>query len=116
MSITRCTVSAAIGPRYLINKQFHSIFFYLPRSALDGIAEQSRTTRICGLSSKPGIGHDDAVIRHISAALQEGMCRSDETNQLFIDHMMLALTAHMARVHGDLSLGVEPKRGSLAPW
>jgi AraC family transcriptional regulator len=103
-------------PRYLINKPFHSMFFYLPRSALDGIAEQSRTARIGGLSCKPGIGHDDAVIRHISATLREGMRRPDETNQLFVDHMMLALTAHVARAYGDLPSGVAPSRGSLAPW
>jgi AraC family transcriptional regulator len=103
-------------PRYLINKPFHSIFFYLPRAALDGIAEQSRTARVGGLSCEVGIGHDDAVVRHISAALQDGMSRPEETNQLFIDHMMLALTAHVARVYGDLPVGAELRRGSLAPW
>lgn len=103
-------------PRYLINKPFHSIFFYLPRSALDGIAEQSRTARVGGLSCKPGIGHDDAVVRHISASLREGMRRPGETNQLFVDHMMLALTAHVARVYGDLPPGTEPTRGRLARW
>lgn len=103
-------------PRYLINKPFHSLFFYLPRSALDGIAEQSRSASVGGLSCKPGVGHDDAVVRHISEALREGMRRPDETNQLFIDHMMLALTAHVARAYGDLPLGTEPRQGSLAPW
>lgn len=103
-------------PRYLINKPFHSIFFYLPRSALDGIAEQSREARVGRLSCEPGVGHDDAVIRHISAALREGMRRPDETNQLFIDHMMLALTAHVAKAYGDLPSGTEPLRGRLAPW
>ena len=103
-------------PRYLINKPFHSIFFYLPRSALDGIAEQSRSARVGGLSCKPGIGHEDSVIRHIGAALQQGMRRPDETNQLFIDHMMLALTAHVARAYGDRPLGAERLPGSLAPW
>jgi AraC family transcriptional regulator len=103
-------------PRYLIDKPFHSVFFYIPRSALDGIAEQSRTARVGGLSCEPGIGHDDAVVRHVGAALREGMRRPDETNQLFIDHMMLALTAHVARTYGDLPLGAEPTRGSLASW
>src|SRR5215510_470531 len=29
-------------PRYVIDKPFHSLFFYLPRSALDDIARQAR--------------------------------------------------------------------------
>jgi AraC-like DNA-binding protein len=103
-------------PRYVINKPFHSLFFYLPRSALDGLTEQSRTPRVGELACELGIGHDDAIVRHIGASLQEGLRRPDETNQLFIDHMMVALTAHVAQAYGGLRPGSEPTRGGLAPW
>ena len=103
-------------PRYVIDKPFHSLFFYLPRSALDGLTEQSRAPRVGELACELGIGHDDAIIRHIGASLQEGLRRPDETNQLFIDHMMLALTAHVAQAYGGLRPGSEPTRGGLAPW
>jgi AraC-like DNA-binding protein len=103
-------------PRYVIDKPFHSLFFYLPRSALDGLTEQSRTPRVGELACQLGAGHDDAVIRHIGASLQEGLRRPDETNQLFIDHMMLALTAHVAQAYGGLRPGTELARGGLAPW
>src|SRR5882672_4366751 len=73
-------------PRYVIDKPFHSLFFHLPRSALDGLTEQSRTPRVGELACELGVGHDDAIIRHIGASLQEGLRRPDETNQLFIDH------------------------------
>ena len=33
-------------PRYVIDKPFHSLFFYLPRSALDGVSEQSGARRV----------------------------------------------------------------------
>ena len=89
-------------PRYVIDKPFHSLFFYLPRSALDGLTEQSRVPRVGQLACELGVGHDDTVIRHIGASLQEGLRRPDETNQLFIDHMMLALTAHVAQAYGGL--------------
>src|SRR5882757_11480966 len=62
-------------PRYVINKPFHSLFFYLPRSALGDIARQPGVPRIGELSYEPGIGHDDAVIRHIGASLQQGLHR-----------------------------------------
>src|ERR1700755_3265384 len=84
-------------PRYVIDKPFHSLFFYLPRSALDGIAEQSHAPRVDELDCQIGVGHDDGIIRHIGASLQEGLRRPDEANQLFIDHMMLGLTAHVAQ-------------------
>ena len=103
-------------PRYVIDKPFHSIFFYLPRSALDGIAEQTAASRIGELAYQPGIGHDDVVIRHLGASLFEALRRSDETNQLFIDHMMLAFTAHVAQTYGGLQRITEPPRGGLATW
>jgi AraC-like DNA-binding protein len=42
--------------------------------------------------------------------------RPAETNQLFIDHMMLALTAHVAQTYGGMRRSVEQTRGGLAPW
>ncbi|GKQ54359.1 AraC family transcriptional regulator [Bradyrhizobium sp. Ce-3] len=103
-------------PRYVIDKPFHSIFFYLPRSALDDIARQAGAPRIDELGYEPGIGHDDGVIRHLGASLLEALRRPEETNQLFVDHMMLALTAHVAQTYGGLRSITAPARGGLAAW
>jgi AraC-like DNA-binding protein len=103
-------------PRYVIDKPFHSLFFYLPRSALADIAKQTGAPRIGELAYQPGIGHDDAVVRHLGASLVEALHRQDEANQLFIDHTMLALTAHVAQTYGGLRRSAELARGGLAPW
>lgn len=103
-------------PRYVIDKPFHSLFFYLPRSALGNLARQPGAPRIGELSYEPGVGHDDAIIRHIGASLREGLQRPDETNQLFVDHMLLALTAHVAQTYGGLKPAATPGRAGLAPW
>ena len=103
-------------PRYVIDKPFHSMFFHLPRSALNGIAEQFGAPRIGDLACELGIGHDDAIIRNIGASLREGLRRPAEANRLFIDHMMLALTAHVAQTYGGLQCNTEFARGALAPW
>jgi AraC family transcriptional regulator len=42
--------------------------------------------------------------------------RPGETNQLFIDHMMLALTAHVAQTYGGMRRNAESTSGGLAPW
>jgi AraC-like DNA-binding protein len=103
-------------PRYVIDKPFHSLFFYLPRSALDDIAKQAGAPRIGELAYQPGIGHEDEVVRHLSASLLDALHRPNEANQLFVDHMMLALTAHVAQAYGGLRPGAELVRGGLAPW
>jgi AraC family transcriptional regulator len=103
-------------PRYVIDKPFHSMHFYIPRAALDGIAEQFAAPRIGDLACELGVGHDDAIVRHIGAALREGLRRPDEISQLFVDHMMLALTAHVAQTYGGLRRITETNRGGLAPW
>ena len=103
-------------PRYVIEKPYHSLHFYLPRSALDGIAEQRGAPRIGELACQFGVGHDDEVIRHIGASLQAALRRPAETNRLFIDHMMLAFTAHVAQTYGGLRRTTDSARGGLAPW
>ncbi len=103
-------------PRYVIDKPFHSLFFYLPRSALDSISEQSGARRVGDIACELGIGHDDAIMRQIGASFLEGLRRPGESNQLFIDHMMLALTAHVAQTYGGWQHHAEPMRGGLAPW
>jgi AraC family transcriptional regulator len=103
-------------PRYIVNKPFHSIQFYLPQSALDGIAKQAGAPRIDDLACQFGFGHDDTVMRHIGASLLEGLRRPGEPNQLFIDHMMLAFAAHVAQAYGGLQRTSELARGGLAPW
>ncbi|WIW44824.1 AraC family transcriptional regulator [Bradyrhizobium sp. 62B] len=102
--------------RFVINKPFHSLHFYLPRFALDSIAEQSNAPRVGELSAQLGVGHDDPVIRHIGGGLLQALRRPDETNQLFIDYMMLAFTAHAAQTYGGLRTIRAPARGGLAPW
>lgn len=102
-------------PRYVIDKPFHSLHFYVPCSALDGLTDQSGTPRIDALDCRP-VGHDDAIVRHIGASLREGLRRPAEANQLFIDHMMLALTAHVAQAYGGFRHKAETSRSTLAPW
>jgi AraC-like DNA-binding protein len=103
-------------PRYVIDKPFHSLFFYLPRSALEDIARQSGAARIGELAYEPGIGHDDSVVRHLGTSLLGALHRPDEVNQLFLDHAMLALSAHVAHTYGGLKRNTDLARGGLAPW
>jgi len=103
-------------PRFVIDKPYHSIFFYLPRSALNDFAKQAGAPRFGELAYQPGIGHDDIVVRHLGTSLLDALHRADQANQLFVDHMMLALTAHVAQTYGGLRRRAELARGGLTPW
>ncbi|WP_456741191.1 MULTISPECIES: helix-turn-helix domain-containing protein [unclassified Bradyrhizobium] len=103
-------------PGFIIDKPFHSLHFYLPRSALDGFARESRAPRIGDLACQFGVGHEDEIMRHIGASMMEALRRPAEANQLFIDHMMLAFTAHIAQTYGGWQRTTELARGGLAPW
>ena len=103
-------------PQFVIDKPFHSIFLYLPRSALDDIARQAGANRMGELTYQPGVGEDDAIVRHLGTALLQALHRPDEANQLFIDHTMLALSAHVSQAYGGLQPGSQLARGGLAPW
>jgi AraC family transcriptional regulator len=103
-------------PRFVIDKPFHSLHFYLPRAALDGISDQRGQPRVDQLDCQFGTGLDDGVMRHIGGALMEALRRPSEVSQLFTDHMMLAFTAHVARTYGGVQPFAEPSRGGLAPW
>ncbi|WP_223974971.1 AraC family transcriptional regulator [Bradyrhizobium sp. RD5-C2] len=101
--------------RFVINKPFHTLHFYLPRSALNGIAEQFHAPRVGELPCELGVGHDDPVVRHIGGALQQALRRPAEANRLFIDHAMLAITAHVAQTYGGLRAIRALARGGLTP-
>ena len=102
-------------PGFLIDKPHRSLGFYLPRSALDALTEQSRTPRVGQFNSQFGTGHDDAVMRSIGVTIHGALRQPEEANQLFVDHMMLAVTAHIAQAYGGLRFdGLA--RGGLAAW
>lgn len=49
-------------PTALFDKPYHSLVFYLPRAALDAIADEANAPRIRDLSYEPGAGVNDVTI------------------------------------------------------
>lgn len=99
-----------------IRDPYHSLMFYLPRAALDTVTSEAGARRIGDLRHRPGVGVNDPVVRHLLSALLPAIANSDDANVLFLDHVALALTAHVARVYGGMSPDTGMSRGRLAPW
>jgi AraC family transcriptional regulator len=102
-------------PVALLDKPYHDLFFYLPRSALDAIADDAEAPRIGDLNHKP-VAIDDATISSLGMAVLPALSRPDQTSQLFIDHVLLAVGVHVAQTYGGMRPLPRPVRGGLAPW
>jgi AraC family transcriptional regulator len=103
-------------PTVLLDKPFHSLLFYLPRAALDAIADEANAPRIRDLSHKPGAGINDVTIASLGSLLLPALSHPDQANRLFVDYVLLALGVHIAQTYGGMRPVSRLVRGGLAPW
>jgi AraC family transcriptional regulator len=102
-------------PVALLDKPYHDLFFYLPRSAFDAIADEAEAPRIGDLNHK-SVAFDDTTISSLGRAILPALNHSDQVSQLFVDHVLLAVGAHVAQTYGGMRALARPARGGLAPW
>jgi AraC family transcriptional regulator len=103
------------GPSALIDKPFHVLFLYLPRGALEAIAEDADAPRIGDLNHEP-VAIDDPTILSLGQAVLPALSRPNQVNQLFVDHVLMALGIHVAQTYGGMRPLAPPIRGGLAAW
>jgi AraC-like DNA-binding protein len=103
-------------PRGLLDKPYHLLSFYLPRAALDTIADDANAPRIGDLSYKPGAGVNDVTISGLGSLLLPALSHPDQANPLFVDHVLLGVGVHVAQTYGGMRPVSRPARGGLAPW
>jgi AraC family transcriptional regulator len=103
-------------PTAFPDKAFHSLVFYLPRAALDAIADDADAPRIGDLSYQPGAGVKDVTISGLGGLLLPALSHPDQANPLFVDHVLLGLGVHIAQTYGGMRPMSRPARGGLAPW
>lgn len=111
-----CFYDLKRDPRFVMDKPFHSIHFYLSRSVLDAVADESNSPRIDELRYEPGIGVQDATIRNLCESLSAGFRAPDQVSRLFMEHVTLGVAAHVAHTYAGLRNSAVTQRGGLAPW
>jgi len=92
------------------------ISIYSSRDALDRFQEEHGLPPVVQLRSPRGIAFEDDVIRNLGECLLPAFERPETASQLFIDHVALALLAHLTAFYGDRPAVLQPIRGGLAPW
>jgi AraC-like DNA-binding protein len=89
-------------PTFLPDHLFHSVHFYLPRTALDALADDANARRFDELHYKPAISHQDPVLKGIVESLLPAFRNPQQVSRLHIDHMMLAAGHHIASRYGGM--------------
>ena len=100
----------------LIEQPHHSLNLYLPRVALDEIADNAEARRIGELRYRPGVPISDQVVWHLGACLLPALEYPEQTNRLFLEHVTLALATHVAHTYGDLKPLSRTRKGGLTGW
>ena len=111
-----CLYDLKRDPAAFLDKPYHTLFFYLPRVALDAIADEANVPRIRDLSYKPGAAVNDATISSLGSLLLPALRHPDQANRLFVDYVLLAVGVHIAQTYGGMRPVSRLVRGGLAPW
>ena len=110
-----CLYDLKRDPSALLDKPYHTLFFYLPRVALDAIADEANAPPIRDLNYKPGAGVNDLTMVTIGHLLLPALNHPDQANQLFLDQVLLAFGVHIAQTYGGMRPTSQPVAGWLAP-
>lgn len=103
-------------PMMRINKPFHALFFYLPRAALNAVADENHVPRIGELDYRPGVGIRDDAVNHLGSSLLTTLGQPQQASRMFIVHLLLAVATHVAQTYGGMNAKARPVRGGLASW
>jgi hypothetical protein len=95
---------------------FHSLHFYVPRAALDVIADMEGCSRVDEFNNHPGLGSVDASLGLLSSALLPAFRRPEKADQVIVDHLTVAAVAHALKTYGVGGREVASNPVTLAPW
>ena len=97
---------------------FHAVDFYLPLKALVAMGDDGDIPRhIQELRHIPGASVRDPVVRNLLLSMRPALAAGPkDTLELFVHHVALALSIHLARSYGDVAALPQQCRGGLAPW
>ena len=95
---------------------FHSLHFYIPRASLDVIADMEGCSRVDAFDNDPGIGVVDPVLQGLALSILPAFRSPTEANQLFVDHITIAVAAHALKTYGVARGPVDHLQMGLAPW
>jgi len=101
-------------PSMYLGSAFDMVQFYVPRAALDEFADENDGCR-CETLSWP-FGKVDPGLRNLGRCLLPMLERPEVLSELYVDHLVFAAHAYIARTYGGIKIAPSIVRGGLAPW
>jgi AraC family transcriptional regulator len=98
----------------LIACPHETIVFYIPRAVMNEFTDDAGSRRIANLACTPGI--IDPIVVQLATALLPAFERPHEASSLFVDHVALAICAHLAHSYGGFRPPDPHLAGRLAPY
>jgi AraC family transcriptional regulator len=90
----------------LITAPHEAIAFYIPRLALDEFTQEHDLMHVSNIACSPGV--NDTVVVQLASLLLPALAHPDQADRIFVDHVTLALCAHLTSAYG----GVHGKAGA----
>ncbi|CAG2127131.1 HTH-type transcriptional activator RhaS [Cupriavidus yeoncheonensis] len=103
-------------PVAVLTEPFHVMHIRIPLRAMRAVADDMNAPPVDALQLSPSQCVRDPVLRSLFLALRPVLNTPQEVSPLFISHVTLALTAHIAHRYGGLRDRTKPPRGGLAAW
>jgi AraC-like DNA-binding protein len=97
-----------------VSSPFHSMLFHMPRATIDSFAEEMGMPRVDVLRCDAGTV--DPVIANLGRAMLPALMQPQDASTLFVDHVALALKAHVVHVYGGVQRVAPLRSNGLAPW
>lgn len=93
---------------------FSSMLFHMPRATIDAFAQEMDVPRVGALRCEAGTV--DTVVASLGRAMLPALMQPEAASTLFVDHLTLALKAHVLHAYGGAAGAVSAEPRGLAPW
>ncbi len=103
-------------PRSLLDTRIHTMLFHMPRAIFDALADDANVPRVAELGYEPGSGVPDEIVKNLGLSLLPALRAPEQVSRVFMDHLTLALGAHVAQTYGGMQPSSRHIQGCLAPW
>jgi len=101
-------------PSMYLGGAFDIVQFYVSRAALDEFADENDGCR-CETVSWP-FGKVDTRLKNLASCFLPVLDRPEVASELYVDHLVFAAHAYIARTYAGIQSAPSVVRGGLAPW
>lgn len=102
-------------PRVLLRDPFDLLIFYVPHALLNAVTEEECAPRVDTLHIPPGWHIEDNVVHHLGECLLPALAEPNQSSQLFVEQVSLAIVTHLVHAYGGNQLPSRRETRGLDP-